>query len=349
MKVLMIGLGSIGQRHLRNLRRLPGGESLDIAAYRVRGLSRTFSDDMRVREGVELEREFGLSVFHDLDEALAWGPDVAFVTNVTSAHVEVATRCAQAGCDLLVEKPLSDSMEGVDELLRIVRSLGLVVAMGFQNRLHPAARELRALLAAGALGDVMHAEAEYGERLSTMHSYEDYRDTYMARADLGGGAVMNLLVHDLDLLQWLLGRPTSVAALAGGASGMEVDVEDCASALISLAGASGRAVSAYAHVDFAQYPPTHRLKVLGTRGRVELDFIANTLRVCEGDEERVREWPGFERNDMFVEELEDFLDCVRERRQPEASLEQGVVSLAMALGIRESMQTGAPVELREDA
>ena len=101
MKILMIGLGSIGQRHLRTIVRIPLID-LEITVYRTRRLQQTFSDDMKIRENVSLEEEYGLKVFTSLDEALADGPDIAFITNITSKHMETAIACAKAGCDLFI-------------------------------------------------------------------------------------------------------------------------------------------------------------------------------------------------------------------------------------------------------
>ena len=135
MKILMIGLGSIGQRHLRNIKRVLGNEA-EILAYRVRGLQRTFSDTMQIRENVSLEEEFGITSYGDLDEALQQKPDLAFITNPTNMHIPCAIKCAKAGCHLFLEKPLSDSLDGVEELLQIARETHLVAWVGYQNRYH---------------------------------------------------------------------------------------------------------------------------------------------------------------------------------------------------------------------
>lgn len=99
MKILMIGLGSIGQRHLRNIKRVLGDEA-EIIAYRVRGLQRTFSDTMQIRENVSLEEEFHITSFSTMEEALSEKPEVAFITNPTNLHIACATACAKAGCHL---------------------------------------------------------------------------------------------------------------------------------------------------------------------------------------------------------------------------------------------------------
>ena len=129
MRILFVGLGSIGQRHLRNIKRLYGDDA-EIMAYRVRGLSRTFSDDMKIKEGVDLEKAYNIKVFSDYTCALKENPDAVFITNITSKHVEFALKAAEANCDIFMEKPLSDSLQNISELVDVVKANSCVFYMG---------------------------------------------------------------------------------------------------------------------------------------------------------------------------------------------------------------------------
>ena len=139
MKVLFCGLGSIGQRHVRNLRELMG-QDVEILAYRSRGQSPVLNADMRVQRNATVERTYGIRSFANLDDALSEGPDAVFVTNPNTLHLQVALAAARAGCHLFIEKPLSHSLEGVDELIEIVESKKLVAFVGYQFRFHPGLR-----------------------------------------------------------------------------------------------------------------------------------------------------------------------------------------------------------------
>ena len=347
MKILMIGLGSIGQRHLRNIRQL-FGDRHEIIAYRTRRLMQTFSDNLKIRENVNLEEEYGLTVFTSLEEALAQKPDIAFITNITSKHMECAIECAKAGCHLLIEKPLSDRMEGAEELLRVAAETKKVVWMGFQNRYHVCVEEAAKVLADDGIGRLLSAEFEFSERLTTMHTYEDYRQTYMARSDMGGGPVLNLLVHDLDLIQWLIGEPVDVCAFAAKASGLEIDVEDSVSAIFTMKSGQGFMVPVYAHTDFLQYPPAHRIKIVGEKGRIEIDMNKASLKVIrDGEVVRDEAYPDFVRNGMFLEELSDFFDCIEGREGRLIGLDQGVVTLKMALALKKSALEHRYVKMEE--
>jgi predicted dehydrogenase len=344
MKILMIGLGSIGQRHLRNIKRVLGDDA-QILAYRVRGLQRTFSDTMQIREDVCLEEEFHIQSFQDLDEALAQKPDAAFITNPTNLHIPCALQCAKAGCHLFLEKPISDDLIGIDELERIVREKGLKVFVGYQNRFHPAVRMVKEAIEKEELGRILSVHAVVGERLTTMHTYEDYKDTYMARKDMGGGVVTNQLVHEMDYLYDLFGEPINVYAVGGTLGNLGIDVEDNCDALFQMKGRHGSSITVNVHADFYQSPPSRFVKVVGEKGQIEADLLQAQVTKTIQDVTQQAAFPKFTRNDMFIEELTLFLSCIREDTKEAISLQDGIVSLKMAMAIKESMKTGGIVNV----
>lgn len=336
MKVLFVGLGSIGQRHLRNVKHVYG-DAVEILAYRVRRLSQTFSDDMKIRDGVDLEKEFNIQVFPDYAEALSTKPDVVFITNITAKHIECAVEAAKAGCDIFMEKPLSDSIEGVQELVDIVKKNNCILYMGYQNRFHPCVQYAKKVLADGLLGKILSADNEFSERLTTMHTYEDYRQTYMARKDMGGGPILNLQIHSLDYLQWLLGTPVSVFSIIPQSSGLEIDVEASASSVYEFKTENGDIIPVYTHTDFFQFPSVHIFKIVGEKGRLEADLNKAICRLyIEGELLEEKTFEGFVRNDMFITELKELMVHVKLRTQPEPNLSQGIIGLKMALAAKES-------------
>lgn len=336
MKILMIGLGSIGQRHLRNIKRVYG-DKLEIIAFRTRRLQQTFSDNMQIREGINLESEYGLKVYDDLSLALQEKPDIAYITNITSKHINTAIICARSGCNLFIEKPLSNSLEGIEELKRIITEKELIVFMGFQNRYHVCIQEAKRLLMADAIGAIQSVDCEFSERLTTMHAYEDYRQTYMANAAMGGGPVFNLQIHDLDLLHYLFGKPLNAFSILSKNSQLEVDVEDVASTIYTFKSDNGNIFPVYSHTDFLQYPPVHVFKIVGEQGRIEIDMNESSLKaIVNGEVIKDIIYVDFQRNDMFIKELKDFIDCVQNKSVPEINLEQGIISLRMALAAKRS-------------
>lgn len=339
MKFLIAGLGSIGRRHLRNLVSL--GER-DILLYRT-GRATLSEDDL-----------VGYPVKTDLDAALAQRPDAVIVSNPTSLHLDVAIPAAEAGCHLLLEKPLSHSLERVNELQAAVKRGGGQVLVGFQFRFHPGLQQISRLLAAGAIGQPISVRANWGEYLPGWHPWEDYRQAYAARPDLGGGVVLTLC-HPLDYLCWLFGEAESLWAFESRQSGLELAVEDTAE--IALRYRSG--VLGSLHLDYIQRPASHRLTIVGAQGTIRwdnADGIALLYRAPAGTDkgqtgmisggwEPFPPPPGFERNTMFLDEMRNFLAVIRGEAEPACTLEQGICALRLALAAHESANSGKMIKI----
>lgn len=338
IKVLFVGLGSAGQRHLRNLRRLYGTD-IRIMAYRVRKLQRMFDDYMHIQEGKELDKEYQIQSFDSYEDALEEQPDIVFITNQNSRHMEYALKAANAGCHLFIEKPISDSLAGIDELEEIVKRNNKIAYVGYQNRLHPCIEKAKDILESKLLGHIYMVYSELGEYLPKMHPWEDYRKMHEANRELGGGVVICQL-HELDYLYYLFGMPKEIYSIGGKRSSLEIDVEDSATALCKFF-YEGSECAVNIHLDFLQTPPTRHCKIAGEFGRFEFDLIQNEykLYLTDGTVEE-KKYDDFERNDMFLEELQLFMDAVNNATKPLIDIAEGKKSIEFALKLKESMNTG---------
>ncbi len=342
-KVLFVGLGSAGQRHLRNLRRLYNTD-VEVLAYRVRKRQTVFNDRMQIQEGKILDTEYQIRVVDRYEDALLEKPDIVFITNQNSKHMEYALKAAKAGCHLFIEKPISNTLAGIEELSDIVKEKNRIVYVGYQNRLHPCIKEAKEVLESGRLGKIYMVYSELGEYLPGMHPWEDYRKMHESNKGLGGGVVICQL-HELDYLYYLFGMPREVYCIGGKRSSLEIDVEDSGTALCRyLDGNAEFAVNI--HLDFLQKPPTRHCKIAGEFGRMEFDLISNEykLYLTDGSIEE-KKYEDFERNDMFLEELKIFLDAVNDHKISPLDLAEGKKSMEFALKLKESMNTGKIVHI----
>lgn len=344
MKILMVGLGGIGQRHLRNLRALLGDE-VEILAYRVRKLSAVITPTLHIDADRDVEREYQLRVYGDLEAALAEEPDIAFICNPSSLHIPVALACARAGCDLFIEKPLSGDLTGIAELQTLVEKQARIVMVGYQLRFHPCFVRMQEIVRSGVLGNLLGVRATVGEYLPGWHRYEDYRQGYAARADLGGGVILSQ-IHEFDYLYALFGKARRLFSIGGHWSNLEVDVEDVASTLMQCE-LSGRPLPVHLQQDYLQRPPQRQCEVVGDAGKVILDFptLSVTLYGAEGAVTDRFNCEQFDRNQLFIREIQHFLDCVKRRNKPVVDLHEGMWSLQLALAAKESIATGRVVEL----
>jgi predicted dehydrogenase len=331
MKILIAGLGSIGRRHLRNLLALGEG---DILLYRSR------------QSTLPEEELSSFPVYLNLEDALAQQPQAVVISNPTSLHLDVAIPAARQGCHLLFEKPISHSFDRVDELVRVVKENEVRVLVGFQFRFHPGLRQIRRMLSDGELGRPLWAGAHWGEHLEGWHPWEDYRRSYSARAELGGG-VINTLCHPLDYLGWFFGPAAEVWANKAKLSDLELDdVEDIAD--ISLSYKNGLLASV--HVDYLQRPPSHNLQVICENGTILWDNRDGGVQILEPDRanQLIPAPVGFERNWMFLEEMKHFLAVARGDEDPICPLDDGIEILKLTLAAHTSAEKGSSVTIASD-
>jgi len=348
LRVLFAGLGAIGQRHLRNLHALVG-PGLEVAAFRVRRQSAIVTQQLELDNHASVESTYGIQVFDKFEAALeSFQPQLVFVCNPTSLHLDVALPAARAGANLFIEKPLAANLEGAEELARIVEEKNLTALVGFQMRFHPCFVRLRQLLGECAIGKLLAVRARQGEYLPDFHPYEDYRQSYAAREALGGGVILTQ-IHDLDYLVALLGAPERVFAMGGHLSSLEIDVEDVAS--ISLAMRSdGRAIPVHLHQDYLTRPPVRTCSLVGEAGSIEVDFGAPSLTHAGPSGATIKEYsfPGFERNQMFLDMLRHLLACLDGTEKPLVGIRDAMRTQQVAMLARESLRTGqvmlAPLE-----
>ena len=268
---------------------------------------RSQRDDSR-----NVEAELGVTVFDDLDEALAARPDAVFVCTPSSQHLEIAQRAADAGCHLFIEKPVSHTLDGVE---RAARHRGgeadwsrWSAASGAITR---ASGGCASCCRRRRSGRSCGAEIDYGEYLPDWHPYEDYRTSYAARAELGGGVVLTQ-IHDYDLAWWLFGAPRTVTATGGHLSDLEIDVEDTVDAQLE-----GGAVPVTRPAELrVAAAAAHDHASTANSGSVTLDLLTGAHQLDARDLASAGAFADYQRNQMFMDEVRHFLACLAGRRAP---------------------------------
>ena len=309
MRTLIIGLGSIGRRHLNNLKALGQDDFVLLRSHKA-----TLSDDDLA----------GLLAETSIEAALAHKPDAAVITTPTALHLDAAIPAAQAGCHLLLEKPISHNLERVPELVQVVEANQLQVLVGFQFRYHPGLQAIKTWLDEGRIGKPVAAQAYWGEHLPDWHPWEDFRQSYAARPDLGGG-VIRTLCHPFDYLRMLFGD-AAISHCQTSSTGLDLPVEDTAD--VELRFATG--LQAHVHLNYLRRPGKHTLEINGTTGTITWDNADGRAQLYDA---ATATWTtsalpnNFDRNDLFLAETRDFLNAIQHNSPPRCTLEHGIKAL----------------------
>jgi predicted dehydrogenase len=328
MRGLLVGYGSIGRRHLANLH--AAGVSDWVVVHTGQGT-------------LPVEPPCPIRIRSDLSEALGESPAFAVIANPTSMHVATALACVEAGCDLLLEKPVSHTLVGLDELAATAAARDVMVLMGFQFRFNPALLRIRDLLRSGIVGAPLYARVIWAEHLPSWHPWEDWRTGYAARADLGGG-VHHTICHPLDYLRMLFGDPDSLTASLTFDGPLSLPVAEAADVVLRYPGA----LSAQIHLDYWCRPPMHRMDLICSDGKIEWDYMAGSLEAWKADGEVLEAGatPGVnERDGLFISEAQHFLEVVARRQGPVCTLADGIAVARICEAIDRSAASGRMVSL----
>lgn len=316
MKFLICGTGSIGLRHLKNLKYL--GQN-DIIIY-----STGKSSMMGVKEELK-----DLKVYDSLEKALEEKPNVCMITNPTSMHVDVALKAAKAGCHLYIEKPLSHTLKDLDLLKKIVDEKNLITLITYQFRYNPHIIKLKEIFnnLENVYGKALYVTTEWSEYLPDWHPWEDYKKGYSARKDLGGGVLLTQ-IHPLNYLNYIFGKVIDIKINKVATKVLDIEVDDIADLLLSFE----NGMTGHIHVDFLQKPRVHTMKIITAKGRFEWDYHQNSLIFIDiqGNKE-ILENEGFERNDMFLDMLKNFIISIDKKDSTKFNLNEAIEELKLLL------------------
>lgn len=318
--MLIVGFGGIGRRHLANLRSL-GVD--DISVVEPEPASRHAAESL------------GAHVFEDLPQALADHPTGVLVCTPPAEHLEAAVAALDAGSHVFVEKPISHAVPGVAELIERAGMRRRALMVGYNWRFHAAIRRLKELIAAGAIGRVLHIRAEFGQYLPDWRPGRDYRATYTAGPSSQGGGILLDASHEIDYVMWLAGNAASVTAETRARGGLEMHAEDTAALTLALEDG----VLAEIHVDCVRRGYARNCAVVGAAGTLTWDYAFGVdISSPDGRSEREPIVPDI--NEMYVEEMRHFLDCVRGHASPAVSGEDGLRVLRVVDAARNAAACG---------
>ena len=326
---LVVGSGSIARRHITNLRTLfPNAE---VACVSASG-----------RQVGESETDANI-VFSNISEALVWRPALAVIASPAPFHIQHSLQLLGVGVPVLVEKPLSDSLGTLNPCLDELGKFQDKIEVGYNLRYLSSAQYMKGLVDQAKVGEVLSISVDIGQYLPDWRPNEDYRKGVSARRELGGGALLELS-HEFDYITWIFGAFDDVCGVTSCSGVLDIDVEDRADIILSQEGG----LVANLHLDFLQRSATRHCKVVGTDGNLLWDLNKNSIVLERKDVCQVLfEDAGFDRNQMYLDQLVNFELLSRGVSTPVVGLASAVSIIRLIEAVRQSVLTRRSVSLNE--
>ena len=329
LRILVCGAGSIGLRHIKNLISL----DVDVSIWRSRS-----------ELAKKLSKDLNLPVHTSLKQALR-SVDGVIVATSTNKHLEVAVEAAKLDKAIFIEKPISNSLKGLNEFINLATRKNLIVEVGCQLRAHPNLIKLNELISNGQLGKLYTYRAVVGQRLDSWRPGTDYRKCYSADSNQGGGALLDL-IHEIDLINWITGPVESVQANLSKVSDLEINAEDLVNLiLVNENGAVGQ-------VQMDMVSPDYRRKfeLVFKEGVLYWDFVSGILEFKKDGKTRIIDsvLNNFDRNTLFLNHMKHFLHRIKTPKiKPLCSLDDGVKAQKLAEAAKLSNTLKAIVNLKD--
>jgi len=330
-KILIIGFGSIGKRHTNNILHTTNHKII-IFSKRTDTSNNDFVNFTKNKNRIK--------IFSNLDQCLKEKPDVAFITNETSLHVSFALKLAQNGIDIFIEKPLSDNNKNIDRLNKIVKKKKIKIMVGCNFRFYPPIKKIKEIVDKKMIGKIISAQIENNSFLPDWHPSEDYSQSYASRKSMGGGVTLTQ-IHELDYLTWIFGNTKKSMSIGGKFSDLKIDTDDLCSAILKLE----NNIIVELHLDYFSRPFFKRIKIRGIKGTIYWNSEENKIKIFY---QNTHKWNFVKLknnykltsknvNQMYVDEIKYFLECVHLRKEPMNNLNESLKILKTAIKLKKSI------------
>lgn len=294
MKALIIGLGSMGKRRIRNLQFLKVDEVIGF--------------DPREERREEAQSRYGVKTFGDFESALQSGPDVLIISTPPDLHMPYMLKAANARKPFFCEASVVD--DGLDELIRLCEKNSVLGAASSTLRFNPSIQRIKSLVDEEKIGKPLVLTYHSGQYLPDWHPWEDYRTFYVARR--ATGAAREIVPFELSWLTWLLGDVDTISALKGKVSDLDVDIDDVYQIVMKF----DKGTYGHLLVDVVARDAVRSFRLLGSEGSLEWEWMSHKVRFLSAES---KEWTTFDEPEpspeagylasegMYIDEMRHFL------------------------------------------
>ena len=326
MNVIIVGLGSIGKRHVKVLRHLAS----DIKIHDLLNVDIDFVKDNQI------------NVLENFNQGISTKPEFVIISNPTSKHVNTALAFAKQKVNLFIEKPLSHNLENILKLTRVIKNINLSVTVGFQMRFHPLLKIIYDLIKKGKIGELLAFNGYVGQYLPDWRPKQDYRNTSSAKKQLGGGVLMDIS-HELDIAISIMGKVKNTISNMSNISDLEINTEDSVNVLLN----HDKSITNIS-LNYFDRKYTWESKIIGTKGTLNWDYVNGTLEFVDkgGSIKKWKNPKNFTRNDLFIRQLDHWFSVLQGEKMPIVSIENALYLNQVISAIKESSINHKSIEIQ---
>lgn len=320
-KVLVVGGGSIGRRHIDCMKILsvPHITVVEPCKESVKILRSAFEE---------------ITIFEDIDDALKLKYDAAIIAAPTHKHADITCKIALNKIPMLLEKPIETNLQSAKTICDAVKKAGIICQVAYCLRFDPGLCRIKEILSSGKLGKVYAVDCSVGDFLPEARPGIDYRKIYSAKKENGGGVCIDYS-HELDYFRWLFGESKNILASVKKISDIDIETEDIAECILE----SENEIVGRVHMDYISRTPHRRISIYAADGTIEYDFIKRHIQVFYASQKQTEQFNyEADRNLIYIKQLQHFFDCISKKAESIITPEDAMKTLELALKIRSFMK-----------
>lgn len=324
LKFLVLGCGSIGRRHIKNLIGL--------------GYKDIIACDVNNKILGTVEKEFEVKTSNNFKKSVKKANAVLICTP-NNLHTKFAVISLKEGKHVFIEKPIAHNLDGLDELKRLSKKNNLKVQTGCNLIFHPLIIKAKSIINKKELGKIYSVKIEYGSYFPNWRPDINYWENYGAKKSMGGGIILDA-IHEIDYAVWLFGKMTQIFSSSNKISNLKIDTEDTVEIILK----TKKGFDINIHLDYLQQETTRTFKIICEKGTLEGDINASYLRVFK--ETKSQEYRiDFDYNQTYIDEMQDFIKCIIQDIEPKIDIQKAVYDLKLAVAAKKSSEENRVVLL----
>ena len=310
--ILIIGFGSIGKRHLKIIKKIRQKIKVNLL---LRPISLKQIKDQKLLN----------KTFTNIKDALDEGADAAIIASPANLHIEHSIEVLKAKIPVLIEKPISNNLGNCSELKKLMQSNNCLVTVGYVLRHSKILNKFKEIINESHIGKSLYAEIKCGSYLPDWRKDKDYRESVSAKSSLGGGVLLELS-HEINYANWLFGPFKNIKSISINSEHLEINVEDIAK-IIAI---NNNNFLVSIHLDFCSDSNERYCKVYGNLGFINLDFNNHLITIKKNNsKETIKIKVDENYNDMYVNQINDFLNCIENNSNPIVTIDDALDTLKL--------------------